>query len=406
MPSPSSSSSAPRSSEGAAIGDALWDSAEFERAQSAYERALDDDPGDLLARAGFGRVRLIRNDLAGAIALLESAEEGLRARPHSGEIARRVARDLGWAYYRLGRFDLAARALARAGETAERVTQLDAHGSRALYGGAAEVDEVEIPFLGTDPLPVVAASTAGIEGAFVVDTGSDQVVIDRGLVDSGALPDLGSREATFADGSRARITATRLPTLEVGQVVLRDVPAEAIELQRRAPQLAGLIGSSLLQRFHVLFDWEGESLRLRGRHRDGFAPPDGAAVLPFWLLDGHLMIVRGSIAAHETLLFVTSGLAGAAFGIPRSTREHADLKQGVTALEGVGAAGSALVAELSASDLSLGAWIRRGQVGAEGLFPDELEWRYGFRIGGIVGPEVLRGSRWGLDYSRMEMWLI
>lgn len=405
MHSRSSSSSAPRASEGAAIGDALWDSAEFERSRRAYEGALAADPSDLAARIGFGRVRLIQNDLAGAIALLESAEEELGARTAPGELARRVARELGWAYYRLGRLDLAARALERAGESGERVAQLDDFGSRTPYAGADEIDEVEIPFLGTNPLPVLAATAAGIEGAFVVDTGSDQVVIDRALVDSGALPDLGSREAIYADGSRAMITATRLPTLEVGGLVLRDVPAEAIELQRRAPQIAGLLGSSLLQRFHVLFDWIGESLWLCARTREGFAPPDGATVVPFWLVDGHLMVAPGAIATHETLLFVTSGLAGAAFGIPSSTRERAGLRDGSTAIEGVGAGGSAIVAELPATNVSLGEWVRPDCVGVEGLFPDELEWRYGFRIGGIVGPEVFRGSRWGLDFTRMEMWL-
>jgi hypothetical protein len=53
----------------------------------------------------------------------------------------------------------------------------------------------------------------------------------------------------------------------------------------------------------------------------------------------------------------------------------------------------------------MGAWERRDAEGLVGLFPLELEWRYGFRVGAIGGFALLRNQRMAIDFEAMRLSL-
>ncbi len=391
-------------SNAAAIASALWDSADFEGAGRHYERALQENPADLEALHGLGRLRLAQNELAGAAMLLEQALALALHLPHSqrDELAQRIRRDLAWGLYRLERFDLAAEQMAHLPEGEALAAQLRAFGDRAPYRLPPDVEELVIPFLGTDPLPVIGLTIGNQEHPFVIDTGSSQLVVDSSLLRELSLPNFGTREATFASGQRAPIGHTIVPTVGLGETTIRDVPAEVMDVRRFAPQISGFIGTNFLARFHLLFEWEGEVLRLRPRGRAPFAEWGTMERVPFLFFDSHLLLARATLNQHETMAYLASGVTGGGFLVPTSTVLQAGLTREEAVREGIGAGGALEPLSLvQAAQLCLGGWCRTQVTGFGGLFPAELEWRYGFRVGALLSHEFLHGRQWGIDFENL-----
>ncbi len=394
-----------RASNAAAIASALWDSADFAGAARHYERALAEDPTDIEALHGLGRLKLAQNEAAAALVLLERAESLATALPaaQSAELVRRIRHDLAWTFYRLDRYDLAAAHFARLPGQGARAAHFAAFGERAPYQTSAW-DEVVVPFLGTFPLPIIALTVGASDHPFVIDTGSDHLVLDTGLFQELGLPHLGASQASLASGASAAVVHTILPQLMLGDITLRDIPAEAMDIRRFAPQITGLIGASFLRRFHVLCDWTGKRLYLRPRSAAPFEQFTEMTVVPFWLFDGHLMLAPARLNEHETIAYIASGMAGGAFALPAATAASAALEWDDGEIEGVAASGKTTLATVRARQLCLGDWCRHDLEGFAGFFPEALEWRYGFRVGALFSHEFLKGNRWGIDFQRMRLY--
>ncbi len=399
----------PQSSNAAAIASALWDTADFSGAESYYRRAIEENPADLEALHGLGRLKLVHNELAAALVLLEQAHALSMNLAGGGrdELSLTVRRDLASALYRLERFELAAEHYEQLPGQTPLAAQLRAFGDAQPYLFSSFIEEIALPFLGTDPLPIVTLVVGGKEHAFVLDTGSGQLVLDTGIARQMSLPSYGTREAIFASGQRAPIEHTILPAVTLGEATIQNVPAEVMDVRRFAPQLSGFIGTSFLWRFHALYDWEGEVLRLRPR-RSGQpfaqAADAGMAEVPFWLFDTHLLLARARLNGHETIAYVASGMAGGAFTAPQTTVRQANLLASNETIEGVGAAGATEIVPVQAERLCLGDWCRSDQEGFANFFPAELEWRYGFRVGALVSHAFLHSRRWIVDFERMRFY--
>lgn len=400
MPDPALTAAA---GEAAAIGAALWDGAAFDAAWPHLERALEHDPQQWEALHTMGRIALARNELPGALLLLERAVEVAADLPgaRGAEFLLRSRRDLAWALYRLERFDLAARELARLPDQGPLAAQLAALAGQSPYRLRGP-DQSQIALLGNDPLPVVPINIGGTDYPFVVDSGAGQLVIDREIARSLDLPRLATGEAQFASGERAAIGYSVLSDLTFGDYQVAQVPVEVMEVSRMAPQIAGIVGSVFLQRFNLLFDWEQARLTLRRRP----APPfqmQGWSELPFWMVDDHLLLTRAEVNGTETMAFVASGVAGAAFGIAESLRQRAGVVASGPTVSAVSVGGERAMEGLQAERLCLGTWCRSGVEGLAALFPPALEWRYGFQIGLLVGHDFLRAGQWSVDFDRMQM---
>ncbi len=400
----SSSNSTLHSSNAAAIASALWDSADFEGALLHNERAIAENASDIEALHGMGRLKLAHNELAAAVLCLEQAY-GISLTLASGNrFSQRICRDLAWAYYRLDRFDLAARYFSLLPEQDAFVAQLQAFGDKVPYRFSADVQEIALPFLGTDPLPIVTVVIGGKEHAFVIDSGSGQLVLDSHFLRELNLPNYGTQEVRFASGQKAPVGYTMLPNIMLGEALIRDVPAEVMDIRRFAPQISGFIGTTFLQRFHVLYDFAGQVLRLRPKRLSSFPQFDKMTVTPFMLFDGHLMLTQAKLNQHETIAYIASGMAGGAFTVPNSTVKQASLLTHHNILEGVSAGGSSSLEAVRAKELCLGEFCRHNMEGFAGFFPAELEWRYGFRIGALVSHVFLKQNLWGLDFKKMKMY--
>lgn len=394
-------------SELAAVGWALYDTADFVAASHQFERALEADPDDVEALRGLARIRLSENDLAAAILLLERAlgvlEVAHAVAPESTE--QRVRYDLAWALYRVDRFDLAARHFFRLPGYEQIGRKLEAFGDETPYLLPVEAPTIELPLLAADPLPFVRLQLGGRDHVFVIDTGAGELVLDRALLDELDLPDHGIRETTFAGGRRTTVVHSILPELSLGTVTVENIPVEAIDVRSRAPQLSGFIGLNFLLHFHPTLDYAGRRLLLAPRD-DDVTPPSEAHSVSLRLFEDHVLVAPGAINGHETFLVLASGMAGGAFTCPESTVNQADVTvYEEDVLEGVSVAGGEALLALHADRVRLGTAELRDVDGFGGGFSPSLEWRYGFRIGGIVAHGFLRHFRWTIDQDRMTAWL-
>ncbi len=390
----------------AAVAVALWDSADFANAAPYFERAVRENPSDLEALHGIGRLKLAQNDLAAAIVFLEQAHALALSVAGGGrdELSLRARRDLAWAYYRLDRFELAAELFEQLPNQQALAHQLRAFDTLTPYQLAPDIEEIALPFLGTDPLPVVTVVIGGKEHAFIIDTGAAQLTLDTAFLRELNLPSHGTTNARLASGTHAPLVYTIVPEIRLGEATIHNVPAEVMDIRRYAPQISGFIGTNLLQRFHVLMDIEGEVLRLRPRrHQHPFAP-GGMTKLPLFWLDAHLLFTPLRLNQHHTLAYLTTGLAGVDFAVPESTARQAQLGT-AGALEGISASGSESFDTVIADVVALGTWERSRVEGLLGFFPAELEWRYGFRVGAIASFALLRHKQIGINFEAMHLLL-
>ena len=396
-----------QSSNAAAIAAALWDSGDIAGADAAWQRALQEDADDFEALHGLGRLRLAQNRLAGAAALLERALTLLAALDHAAapELARRVQRDLAWAYYRLDRFELAAPHLTAMPEGSGLAQQLAAFDGRVPYRMAASVEEIQLPFWGTDPLPIVPLRLGDQEFPFVVDTGSSQLVLDSAFLRELDLPRYGVREVTSASGQHTPIEHTILPELVLDTVTIADVPAEVMDVRRFAPQVGGLIGTNVLQRFFVDCDWSAETLTLRpNRHQTPFEHWKRSVPAEFYYLDSHLLLSPARLNDLSTMAYLASGMAGASFTLAAHTAAQAGLRAGEAQMDAISAGGTQALELATATRLCVGDHCVEQPEGLTGLFPDELAWRYGFHVGAMLGHDFFKQSRWGIDFQAMRMY--
>ncbi|HYN87396.1 MAG TPA: aspartyl protease family protein, partial [Ardenticatenaceae bacterium] len=383
------------------------DSADFSGATAAFERAIAADPTDASALHGLGRLHLSANEVPPALILLEQAATLLVPEDNSaGTQALDVRRDLAWAYYRVGRYDLAAPVFASLPGHQPFARLLAAFGDRSGYLLPSDFAGVEIPLAATDPVPFVEVEVGSGSYLFVVDTGAGDVVLDTGLARQLELPFFGEREVTLAGGSRGVIGHARLPRLRIGSLEVRDLPVEVADVRRVAPQLHGFIGTNFLARFQATFDLANGRLLLRPRDSD-YHPSGEVDSAGFRLFDDHVLLAPGSLEGYATIFAVASGIAGAAVVVPQSSMRQAGLERALRpgeAIAGVGPGGSHQLLPFTASELRLGSATRQDVEGLAGPFYPDLEWRYGFRVGGVVAHDFLRGFRWTIDWTRMRLW--
>jgi hypothetical protein len=139
---------------------------------------------------------------------------------------------------------------------------------------------------------------------------------------------------------------------------------------------------------------------------------EGARVIPFWLIDMHMMVASGTVnGCGPTLLFVDTGLAGSGF-----TAAEADLAaygihpNWTKAVESIGGGGKCRSTDIMVERLTLGTGadevVERNLKGAAiensvSVLGNTL----GFHIGGLVSHAFFRRSALTMDFNGMRLFL-
>lgn len=281
---------------------------------------------------------------------------------------------------------------------ADKLERLAPDGWYRLSGTA------DVPWLPDTPLPLVTARINGIEGRFLVDTGVGETLVDPALARAAGIESLGEEPIHFPAGPAGSVAHAVVPELALDRLTLAGVPAqihptrEAFASLIRVP-VDGILGSGLLFHMPATLDYPARRLRLG----PGEAVHDG---ISFYLAGDQYPLVRARVNDRlDALLFLDTGMSGAAAGFPLSIARAADLPLAVAATgEGFGVA-STLAARPLLCPVIEAAGLRRHDLPGMLLGRFRLEHRFGFRIGGLLGDGFVNRSALSLDFGRMRLRL-
>jgi len=375
----------------------------FEDAELAFVEEAEAHPNKARPLVHQGHLALMRNDLDLAQERLSAA---VARRPRFRE-AHQLEAEVS---YRRGDFAKAAESQDAAGNRAV-AAKLRSFAGRQPYEIEAP-ETVRVPFTQTDPLPILRGRiNGGEEFEFLLDTGGAELILDTTYGKQAGIPRFGGERSVFGGGKTATVGHGAAGSLTMGEATIRNLPIQMLDLQPIGaslgrPNLIGIVGTCVLYRFLATIDYPGESLILRRKGTETAVSAEGVDV-PFQMADDHFMLAEGTFNRGPPLLFfVDSGLGGGAFTCPASTLMAAGIERGSTeVVEGEGGGGTMSAWPFDVDSLSLGEARQEGLQGIGGPFPPQLEYAYGFRIGGLISHGFLSEYAVTFDFDQMTIRL-
>jgi len=369
---------------GAAAADAAYKQGDFERAKMLDEDALRADATDVAAEVGLARIELYENHLDLA---MRHATHVLSIDPNN-VLARRV--------------------IATCSDRKLVATASDRMFTPPHAPASLPPNQAVIPFLRSEPLPLLQLRIDGHEANLILDTGAPDIVIDPTFAHEIGLTVTAGSTGVFAGGRTAEVREATVHRVEAGPFTLEDLRVGVIPTRGMLPyegvRVDGVVGTVFLSRFLATIDYPRNRLVLE---RPVTANPrPGAIVTRMWLVGDHFVFARGSVNALDDQLFmVDSGLAGGGFGAEESTVKSAHIRtMPEKASSGMGGGGEvqfipAVVDRLcvaTACQRDVPAMYTPGGSPAAAL---------PFRIAGMVSDKFLRHYAVTFDFTGMHLIL-
>lgn len=397
------------------VADELFKQGKFTESAPHYTKALARETKNVHCLARLGYIALLRNRLDRAEDLLKRAENAGSA--GSPEVLKAVRSLLAEVYYRRDDFEHAAPLMRQTGREGV-AKKLESFKGQVPYELTAKSDMTSLKFVVTDPLPLVRLRVNGGEQAnFLIDTGAPELMLDPGFAARVGATLFGAETGSFAGGKQAAVQQGRVDSVIMGDFTIRNVPITALNTRQFAPifggtQVDGIVGTVLLKHFLATLDYPNGQLILRRKSREAVRPLDAAVkggkatAVPFWMAGDHFMVAWGKVnQAPPVLLFADTGLAGGGVTLAESVLKEAGINlHEDQAGTGIGGGGAVRVVPFTVDELSLGKVTDRDVRGLfTGRFP--LEYRFGFRIGGIISHGFFRSYALTFDFDGMRLIL-
>jgi hypothetical protein len=362
-------------------GAVLFSRGDFSAAAAAYQSFLLAHPGDTDALVALGAIKLYENDLSGAEALLDPLVSVGTKNP-------RVSR-------------LLAEVVRRRAEASRR-TALDA-------------SEVRVPFVTSDPLPVIRVVANGQAANFIVDTGAD-VDLEPSFAERIGVKTTSAGNGVFAGGLHAPMATGMLASLALGGATAYEVPVHVMPTHAAdlIPNLHvdGIVGTTYFERFLVTMDFPHARLILRPRSKvssaafQAQAASERAAIVPFYLVGDHFVIAQAQVNdAPPGLFLFDSGLAGGGLMASQALLAPAGIsldqsKSGT----GVGGGGAVSMVPFVARRVAVGSAEQRNVAGVYtpqgsplAIFP--------FTVWGVISNDFLKRYAYTVDFDAMKIAL-
>lgn len=357
----------------------LYASGSFDAAAAAYAATLAANPSDTVAELNLGAIRLYQNDFVAAEPLLRAVVAADADNARAASLLRELER--------------------RRAELARRTT--------------VDGETATIPFVTSDPLPVVRAMVDGKEGTFLIDTGGT-VDLEPDFVASLGLTMSDAGVGTFAGGKRAHVRGTTLHSITLGGATAYDVPAHVLVTHASdlfgGVHIDGIVGTTLFERYLATIDYPNERLVLRPRSAltsarfQAAAISSGATIVPFWLVGDHLVFANAQVndAAPGLFLF-DSGLAGGGLLASKElvAAAHLQLDQ-ARAGTGVGGGGPVTSVPFVADRIAVGNAVRTN---VRGIYTPEGGPEFPFAVWGGISDQFLKHFAYTVDFDAMRIVL-
>jgi tetratricopeptide (TPR) repeat protein len=310
-----------------------------------------------------------------------------------------------------------------------------------------------IPFIQTDPLPVIQVTfnegnnekkCVGKSANLFIDTGAGEIILDNDLAIELGIKNLGSEKGAFGGGKEGQISHGRLNTMKIGNFTVNNIPVNMMQI--RGPiesvfgglKIDGVIGTVFLYHFLSTIDYKKGRLILRALsevtqgnseqkaanldQKDESLEPiekntetvkensvqktahNNSYIVPFYMADNHYMVARGKLNQKTPIMyFVDTGLESHAFTCPKSVVDAAGIKLDRSkARKDIGGGGNYNSIPFEIDTLSLGDYERCNLHGLFGPFPTQFENAFGFTINGLISHEFFRNCALTMDFKDMR----
>lgn len=310
---------------------------------------------------------------------------------------------LAEANYRAGDFAQASTWF-RAADKAQKADMTALFGARVPYARDM-AQAIELPFVHTDPLPMIVATIADENINLVIDTGAAELTLSPEVAArAGVELALSQAQGTFAGGKQAPVSAGRLPAISLGGVLIRDIPVQVLDTSKFSAAANGLtvhgvVGTTFLRQFRSTLDYRQGELLLRPRKSEG-----NRSGTPFWMLGDHYIVAAGRVNNALGLYFIDTGAAGMGLALPAKTLEEAHIVTDASkSTTGVGGGGNISITPFVASSVRLGDDSATNVPGVAGAFPAVLETVFGVRLHGLISHAYFRQSALTFDFDSMRL---
>lgn len=298
-------------------------------------------------------------------------------------------------------------------------------------------EETTIPFLVTDPLPIIPIEINGIRINALIDTGGDSLVLDETLVSALGVETI-AKGTGAGGGGTTDIMWGKTDTLKLGDVEMQNIPTLIVPSSlfvggyKKDGTLItknAIIGTNILQQFIPVLDYESEQLVLIPRGEAGqhhlnklLAGEQVLEEVPFVLADSHYMYAKGEINGHTGLnMFVDSGLESKDSGSnPKEGNEGIALSKDTMDLfeiplpelhteKGEGVLGGTDFEEGTFQLNSYGLGALKSQntnsvymTSVSELLSNMVDWN-GFVCDALISHRYIRQHKWIINFDEMKM---
>ena len=278
-------------------------------------------------------------------------------------------------------------------------------------------EETTIPFLVTDPLPIVQAEINGEMKYFLLDTGASDTYLSKSVADEFGLETIATQTAPYAGGVTVETNYGVLDSMKLNGVTLENVPVNIADIDHLANtvdeeyEISGVIGTGVYKQFLVTMDYiNGELiLKPRGEHVQA---ESNAIDVPFIMAELHFMLCRTLVNGKEINMWPDSGLASEESllltdgameytGIPLPDMSNASDEGGGGGLGGKDFETGTFTADTyKMGDLP----EVKNMKGMAGILPGSgFEEEPNIFLDGIISHNYLKEFKWTIDYDTMTM---
>jgi predicted aspartyl protease len=359
-------------------GDLAFRRGDFDAAAREYAGAVAASPNDADAQLGLGTMDLYDNDLAGARTHLDAAA---RLDPNNPRTAR-LLHTLALREPQNGTFTIA-------------------------MSGAA----VEMPFIVTDPLPMVRARIDGHDATLIIDTGATAIALSADAAKRFGIATQAVGQGTFAGGKHAEVSAGRIDRFDVQGLSVGNIAADILPgaMQIEGHAVDGAIGTTFLRHFLSTIDYKRARLVLRPASAsaafEASAANGGASVVPMWLAGDHFIFARARVNAKLDGLFsIDTGGEGIGVQLTKASLAQAgiaiDASQHPSDFTGGG--GTVPTLPFRAATVSIGSIERTDVPGL--YFPGRDQFGiFPFAVAGTISHEFFKTTSLTFDFAAMKM---
>jgi len=278
-----------------------------------------------------------------------------------------------------------------------------------------------IPFLMTDPLPLLEIEFNGVPVIVFFDTGADTFILDNEIASAMGIEWDAKAMGKFGGGKSSEFGFGKVDSIKLGDVTLKQVPIIILPTKRFSKgfedgkyTIGGGIGTAAMRQFLSTIDYKNGRMILRERTVENVGKLREelksriAAVVPFVLDATHLMMTRGALNGKDGLtFFVDSGLAGkACFAAPIQTLHYTGIPVPETKIdkESVGGGGGTWASGVfPIKTISMGSLTQSNVKGEYGGRPPGSYWGSGYILDGLISHRFLRQySSWTIDFDAMS----